>query len=914
MTTTRTVSPRFSLGAWTRLATLPLLAANLVFAQATATDTTAATDENVLKLGKFEVTGSYLPAAANSVAIPVISIDRAAIENSGSTSDVLEILRKTAPQFNGNANLGSGNANVGSGSTNGGSQIALRNTATLVLVNGRRVAYAPVGASGGFQFVDVNLIPVAAIERIEVLADGASAIYGSDAVAGVVNVILRSDFNGFEVGGRYGWTTNKGHAAERSAYVVGGAGNDKTSFTLSAEWIKDDPIFAYERPYSAVTFGTPTFAGSVNIGSNYYFLDPSLGAPTVTPGGQAPAALVAAGVYSGPRTAGQQFELFNLSRYVTQRVGNQRHALTAAFDHKITDTFSLFGDVLYSNTRTYSQINGQPLNIGSLPAGQFGNPFNVAATGRNRLVTNPRQYFNDTTGIRGVVGFKGAITDNWTWETAANYNRITQDYRNPGVINNANLRAAVQAGAFNMFARNNDPATYGSYNFVGTALGSFVSTLANYDAKVRGTLVELPAGKLDTAIGVELRHEKLTGEADPLSIPDVNGNIGWNGATSLAPFSATRTVKSVFAEVRVPLLANAPAAHLLEVSGAVRHEKYSDTSNPTVPKITLRYLPFSDELALRATYSKSFTAPTLYNMFGPAGIGFTAPFSLTPFGGGAAIDNMQTNYQTTSNPKLDPARSRNWTAGVVYSPKALKGFSLSVDYWNIRQTGLISAYGGSTILQSVENLGPASPYANLVRIGSFNGTAITAPGQISSGVPDDIYVTDALVNLSKLELDGFDVTAKYRWDTGSWGTFDFQSNVGIYDHYKFFFLPGEAGLETVAKSTITNGTIPRWQTYTSADYRWGKWGGFLGVRYLPSVTDAEDGAHVGSFYTLDASMSFGFDRGWRYLNGARLTVGVNNAFNRFGPLDPTINTDANVDISTYGAMGRLVYVDLKYRF
>lgn len=913
MTTTRAALGRLPFGAWTRLAALPLLAANFAVAQAT-TDAAAPTDDKVLKLDSYQVTGSYLPAAANSVAIPVIAIDRNTIENSGNTSDVLEILRKTAPQFNGNANLGSGNANVGSGSTNGGSQLSLRNTNTLVLINGRRVAYAPVGASGGFQFVDVNLIPVAAIDRIEVLADGASAIYGTDAVAGVVNIILRSDFNGFEMGGRYGWATSKGHAAERSAYVVGGAGNGKTTFTLSAEWIKDDPIFAYERPYSAVTYGTPTFAGSVNIGSSYYYLNESTGAPTVVPGGQSPAALVAAGVYSGPRSASAQFELFNLSRYVTQKVGNQRHAFTAAFEHKVSDAFSIFGDVLYSNTRTYSQINGQPLNIGSLPAGQNGNPFNVAATGRNRLVDNPRQYLNDTTGIRGVVGLRGQLTSDWKWEAAANYNRITQDYKNPGVINNANLIAAVQDGAFNMFARNNNPAVYGPYNIVGTAMGGFVSTLANYDAKVTGTLMQLPAGNVDVAIGGELRREKLTGDADPLSIPDAEGNIGWNGATSLSPFVANRNVKSIFAEVRVPVLANAPGAHLLELSGAVRYEKYSDTSNPTVPKVTVRYLPFNDEFALRATYSKSFTAPTLYNLFGPAGIGFTNPFTLNPFGGGAAIDNLQTNFQSTSNPTLDPAKSRNYTAGFVYSPKNLKGFSLSVDYWNIKQTGLISSFGGARILQSVEDLGTTSPYYDRVRIGSFTGPRVTGPGQISTGVPDDIYVTDSLVNLAAVKLDGVDVTAKYRWDTGTWGAFNFQSNVGIYNHYEVFFFPGDPAYETVGKSTTTNGTIPRWQTYTSADYRWDNWGGFLGVRYLPSVTDDVDGSHVGSFYTLDASVSYTFASSWKYLGGARLTLGVNNAFNRFGPLDPSVNTDANVDISTYGSMGRLVYVDLKYRF
>jgi len=873
----------------------------------------AGSDEKVLKLEKFEVTGSYLPLAANAVAIPVISVDRAAIENSGSTSNVLEILRKTAPQFNGNANLGSGNANVGSGSTNGGSQLALRNTATLVLINGRRVAYAPVGASGGFQFVDVNMIPVAAIERIEVLADGASAIYGTDAVSGVVNIILRSDFKGFEVGGRYGWTTNQGHAAERSAYVVGGAGNDNTTFTLSAEWIKDDPIFAYERPYSAVTYGTPTFAGSVNIGSSYYYLNPSTGAPTVAVGGQSPAALVAAGVYSGPRAAGAQFELFNLSRYVTQKIANKRQAFTAALDHKISDSVAFFADFLYSNTQTHSQINGQPLNIGALPAGQYGNPFNVAATGRNRLVTNPREYLNDTTGIRGVAGLRGSLSEAWSWEAGANYNRIKQEYQNPGVINNANLITAVEEGAFNMFARNNNPAVYGPYNIVGIATGGFLSTLANLDAKVRGSLAELPAGSLDAAFGIEMRKEKLTGIADPLSIPDAAGNIGWNGATSLSPFAADRKVDSVFAEIRAPLLSSAPGAHLLEISGAVRYEKYSDTSDPTVPKITVRYLPFSDEFALRGTYSKSFTAPTLYNMFGPAGIGYTSPFTLDPFGGGEPIDNLQTNYRSTSNTNLDPSKSRNFTAGVVYSPKALKGFSVSVDYWNIEQSDLISSYGGSRILQSVEDLGPASPYASRVRIGSFTGAAITAPGQISSGVPDDIYVTDSLVNLAKVKLDGFDVLAKYTL-TSDLGRFDFQSNVGIYRNYEFFFFPGDPAYDTVGKSTTTNGTIPRWQTYTSVDYQRGSWGGFLGVRYLPAVTDDVDGAHVGSFYTLDASVSHTFGTKVRYLSGAKVSLGVTNAFNRFGPLDPTVNTDANVDVSTYGSMGRLIYVDLKYRF
>jgi iron complex outermembrane receptor protein len=216
----------------------------------------------------------------------------------------------------------------------------------------------------------------------------------------------------------------------------------------------------------------------------------------------------------------------------------------------------------------------------------------------------------------------------------------------------------------------------------------------------------------------------------------------------------------------------------------------------------------------------------------------------------------------------------------------------------------------------VEDLGAASPYADRVKIGGFNGAAITAPGQISTGVQDDIYVTDALVNLSGLKLDGFDITAKYTLDTNSAGRFDFQSNIGIYLNYAYTFFPGDPEFETVGKSTITNGTIPKWQTYTSVDWTLGGWGAFAGVRYLDSVENEDEPRHVGSYYTLDGSVSytFGSSTKVKFLSGAKFTLGATNLFNRFGPLDPTVNTDANVDISTYGAVGRFVYMDFRIRF
>lgn len=874
--------------------------------------------EDTVKMDTFNVTGSYLPPAANVVAIPVITVDSKTIQNSGESVNVLDILKKTVPQFSGNTNLGHENGNIANNATYGGSQLALRNASTLVLINGRRLAYAPVAATGGFQFVDVNLIPVSAIERIEILADGASAIYGSDAVAGVVNIILKSDYEGFEVGGRYGYSTNYGNYAERSAYLVGGASNGKTSMTVSAEWSKVDPILNYERPFATPTYGTQSFAGSVSLSgvapAQFFLLNPSLNAPPVTPGGLSPAALLAAGVYTGPNSTTQQTQIFNLARYVSMLIGNDRQAVTFDFNHKVSDRLAVFGDFMYSYTHTLEQINGQPITA-TLAAGAPNNPFNVTVVARNRLTDHPRQYVQDTMGIRAVVGLRGTISDNWSWESAADYNRIAMDYQNPGVINQANLSAAIANGTINLFAIHQAAGAVDASAIVGTATGGFVSTLSNYDFKVHGKVLDLPAGSLDLAAGAEVRQESLSAVADALSqISPVTGALGWNGATTLYPFNVGRTVKSFFGEVRVPIFKDVPGAHLLELTGAVRTESYSDTDGPTVPKVTLRYLPFNDELALRGTYSKSFSAPTLFQLYGPSNVGFSPTLNFAAFGGGT-VNNIQTNQTTGANPALHPARSENHTFGIVYSPKAIKGLSVSVDYWNIRQSELVATLGAATIVGDVELNGETSPYAQFVHFGNFNGTPVTAKGQMSTTDPSNIYVTNLLVNLASVKQDGWDIAAKYVYNADNVGRFEFTTNLGIYDHYLTVSIPGTAPEEDVGYSSVLSGTIPRWSNYTSIDFTRGSYHAALGERYIPAVVDNADGANVGAWYTTDVSADYTFGNNLKYLAGARLTLGVNNVFNKLPPVDPTIyGSYSNADISTYNPIGRFLYVDMKFKF
>lgn len=910
---------------------LSLIAAQAAFAQ------TAATDETV-KLEKYVVTGSYIPIAGTATAIPVTVLDSKAIEDTGVTSNVMEILRKAAPQFTGNSNLGNTNANISSGATGGGSQVAFRNTQTLVLLNGRRVAYAPILASGGFQFVDVNLFPVGAIERIEILQDGGSATYGTDAVSGVVNIILKSDYKGFEIAGHYGFSDNKGKWAERKFSLVGGTGTDKTGITVSAEWYMQDPMKQYERSYSAPIYGTATFAGIVNIGAQFYVLNPNLNLPPNPGTHQSAAALVANGTYiplasSSNLISGLGAEAqyaFDLSQYPTLVLGSERKSATINFDHKLTDNITVFGDMLYTMTNTFSQLNAQPTSFSS-PATDPNNPFDVTVTARNRFLSNPRQYYYDTTSIRGVLGIKGTFDNGLGWEAGANKNIINQQYRNEGVIDTRTRIAVTANGSINYFRRIQAPGAVANSGMFGTALGTATSTLTTYDARLFGKLADLPGGELGFAAGAEYRTESLNQTADRNSQA---ATFAWDSATTLDPFNSGRNVKSYFAEVRIPIFGGdqkMSGANLLEVTAAARKEIYSDTDDPLVPKFSIRWLPIDDQFAVRGTYGKSFAAPTLFNLFGPGGIGFTGSLNLQRFGGGPNITG-QANARSGSNPGLLAARSKSYTFGFVYSPKTIKGFSVELDYFNIKQTDLISTIGTTTILQSVELLGTASPYASFVRKGPpsttsmfTNGTPITAAGQIGNGAIDNVYVTDTLTNIAAVDLDGADLAVKYTWPSDLYGKFDFSLAMAWYNSYTIQSLPDVAPYETVGLTSSVNGTTPEWQTYTSVAWSRGKWRGTLGWTYIPSTTDesgipagagvpAASDDHVEAYHSFDVSGSYTFGSDYRWLKGLTLRVGAQNVLNEGLPMNKGTNTDSNGDIATYGAVGRLIFVEGKYSF
>lgn len=576
-------------------------------------------------LEEVEVTGSYIPFAADAPAIPVDVLDASAIQRSGVAGSVLDVIKKSVPQFSGNSNLGSDNGNVSSGSTNGGSRLALRSRSTLVLVDGRRVAFSPVSASGGFQFVNVNAFPLAAIDSIEIVKDGASATYGSDAVSGVVNIKLKSDFEGFEVGGRYAVSDNDGSWTERSYYAVAGGKAKDTSVTVSYEWTRQDPLYQFERPFSSALFRSPTFAGVINDRNpnadgdlEFYLLNPNVNAPD----GAASlsfADAVAQGIYEGPYLQDEIVNFFNLSAKPTMLIANERQSITAALKHELSDNVTLFGSLMYSNTETFSQLNAQPVSS-TVADTTATSPFDESVTARNRFVDFPRKYFSNETITRGVFGARGSITDRVDFEIGGNMNYVSNDYKNQNLIDTTAYNAAVANLSYNPFARVQNPGVI--EGFVGTAFGDYSSGLYSGDARIIADVVEMPAGMLKLAVGGETRRETLK------FTNDRNSRDGlWLQATPEQPFQDEVDVQALFAEIRAPLTSpeqKIPGLYTVELSAAVRHEKYSNTDDPTVPKYSLRWLPVDEQFAMRASYAESFTAPTLYELNGPIGVGFTA--------------------------------------------------------------------------------------------------------------------------------------------------------------------------------------------------------------------------------------------------------------------------------------------------
>jgi len=934
-----------------------------------STKAPGADDNSPQVLERFVVTGSNIASADTALAVPLSVVGQQQIQDGGVQTNALDILRKISPSISG---IGSENANIQSGTTLGGSSLLIHGLPALVLVNGRRVAYDPADASNSTsEFVDLNMIPVAAIERIEVVTGGASAIYGSDAVGGVVNVILRKDYNGWEANVHFGYSDNNGHYAERIGSIVGGVSNGRTSVTLSAEYSQTDPITFANRPYTNPYYATTYYPGIIDIynassgNDEFYRLSAGHNAP---PGGAAYTIdqLVSMGYYTDLGSANSASviqkveEGFNLASKQALQQRNKRQSATVDFEHHVFgDSLVFFGDVIYSHTVTDSSLNAQPdfpyvstpdadlieygvtppvFGTEYVPVTAPGNPFSESfidqgvsdgsagngVLAHTRFVQYPRLFENDSTLYRVEGGLRGKINDDFSWEMGADINRYELHYTNSNLLDLNAFIGALSSDLLNPFALTQAPGVLPG-NILGTAFVNYVSTLNTYDAVLRGSLFDLPAGKVRFAAGGSITRENLT------AVPDLNtADKGWVDSPTVLPFNQNRRVEAGFAEVEVPVLSRAPYAYSLDVDVAGRYENYSGIGSSSVPKVDLKYQPFDDQLTFRASAGRSFIAPTLYALYGPVTSGSSESITYTG-ANGTTYNQVQFQSVSGSNPALKPSKSTTWTAGFVYSPRKLGNLTLTVDYYQTVQHGEVGFVDEGTIIQNVENLGAASAYANDIHFGSATGPGPSGntPGQISSKPLSNVYILAPYVNLGATSIKGIDASLEYLVKTAAHGEFQFTAEGTFYSSYLLQILPSENYYQyagTASGNAFANavGTLPRWRTYLTADWKFRGLDLLAGYTFVPTVADIGSGGsnatpavRIPSFQQLDLGIGYSFSalKLNRWLDNLTLRVGVNNAFDYMPPAAPGGIFGTQSDIATYnGAIGRMYYAEARYKF
>lgn len=720
------------------------------------------------------VTGSRIRGIA-PVGSAVIALDAEKIQDEPvvSTNDVLrrvpQVVSLGANRAGGSAQNGAANATRGAGINLRG----LSTNATLLLYDGRR--FPPQGTQG--QFTDPSVIPSIALARVEVVADGSSAIYGSDAVAGVVNLILRRNFSGLEARARYGMTDGDYH--EKQLALLGGTKWQGGYLTLAGEYTQNNTLFGREldffqndlRPRGGRDLRVANCApGTITSGGVAY----AIPAGGVTPANAS--ALV-------PGTTNRCFYdtdlavIPNQKRYsvvgnASQEIGPGARIFIDGFWSKRKGTIPLLPSVNATVPSTNPFYVAPPGSTPGLCAASVGVPagtrcVTVATSLFPSIGTISRPVHSDSWSGSAGVEFKPFGDFRAVGYFSFGRSEEVDDRRRNGV-NAAALQAALNstnpATALNVFGGPNNPATIADVTdnlFVITGR----TRLSVLNGQLDGSLFTLPGGNVRIAVGVEHRNEYTYTEL-------LNGR---SSAPVQVADSGSRDVDAIFGELFIPVVGPGNATsgvQRLNLSLALRHENYSDFGSTTNPKIGLTYQPFGG-LTLKGTYGTSFRAPTFTEVSTIAG-GAGLYFDTLPGPNG----NQQGIGIAGGNPDLKPETAKTWSAGVEVAPRALRGFVATLNYFRIDYTDQIQALRGTPGILT-------NPlYANFRQ---FNPTPAQVAALVNSGLPINSAITQSLVtfivdgrrqNLGTTKLRGVDFTATYNWkmagaefDAGVQGTY-----------------------------------------------------------------------------------------------------------------------------------------------
>jgi iron complex outermembrane receptor protein len=849
------------------------------------------------------VTGSNIKRTDYEGPQTVRVIDRQLIDRSGARS--LSELIGRLPQNSGGFGEG---VNNGLSFSPGAAAASLRGlgvSSTLVLINGRRVSPFGLPQEGTDSFVDLNGIPLSAVERVEILKEGASAVYGSDAVAGVINIILKQNYSGGEVETYYGNTTRK-DASEVRESLLSGFQNEKFHLMLSTNYLHRNPIADADRSYSVTAdhrrMGGSDLRSSIGNPGTIFTSADALAVPRGSDGKLRPDQFL-----SGTLADGSIRNRYNFNKDSELTPETERWGGLLTFGYNLSPHLEYFGEASYESVQTKTVAAPTPGDL-IVPASNPHNPFGEDVEALWRATeAGQRGDTTESDAYRYVTGFKlKDLPKNWTAEGSFLYSESNVvDYANHGYLSQSRADAALARTdpnrALNVFGdgRVNSRSLINELRIAPRVDG--LAYIYDYQITASGEVIDLPAGPLSIALGGEYRDEFLRQTFSE----SANEVIGFGGAGS----EGKRDVRSLFVEGSIPIISkkwNIPLLKELELTIAERYDDYSDFGQTTKPKFGFKLKPF-DGLLFRGAYSEGLRAPSLPQLFSGQITAFDTV--VNPRTG----ETGDVQITTGGDPALQPETSYSYFAGTIIEPPFIKGLSIEVDWYHIDQRNLI-----------------AQPTSQDVIDGRAAGVvSYDANNQITN-------ISELFTNLGQVVTEGIDVDVNYKLETKI-GTFTLDSSLAYVYRYKQSAaagLPLESFLDTYG--------LPDFKASGSIFYKKGGFEIGTTVNYTSSYDDTRGNDRhpsrtVGSWTTVDLQMSYewlydptetggGYAKdgktalptttvgvtGWRWLlNNAKVTVGCNN----LGDVEPPFsNIEEGFDTATADATGRFVYASLKKKF
>jgi iron complex outermembrane receptor protein len=904
---------------------------------------------------RVEITGSSIKRVEAEGALQVQTLTKSDIEKTGvqTTEQLLATVSAMSSSGQTQTSQGSGLSTYGQA---GVSLRGLGDERTLVLVNGKRLATF-AGSSGGTS-VNVNSIPLAAVERVEILKDGASAIYGSDAVAGVVNFILTKDFQGYQVSGTYGTPTASGGGQQYQASIVAGWGDlskDRFNLTVSGQYSKNKELFGVDRDFANTATRVPYFQsgatgkgniqGAWNLGTGPVAVPgaPYLGGsgsgygnPLATPTnncGQINMAL-APSLSAG----GQPFCEFDTGPFVGLLGETEVSSFTGNFVFKINDKMEFYADGMYSKAIAISTYQPSPLRTSFLATDEAFGPLlpgdAVAPGATDRVLlfraTNPNyglvSNYLQANGLAALDGQDLGITAR-VFDFGGRTNKDTttatrivgglrgevwnQFYDLAIVSNTSKLEGSVTDGYFSQLGFAQATQVPGSdWNpWSLTQSQAFMDAIA--PAKYAGPTLtgKTTSTNFDATLSGDVmkmpagtmqyaagyQYRKETLERSP-SPAQLTGDIaGLGGATK--PIDADRTVNAVFGELNIPIVKN------FDLNLALRYDDYSDFGSTTNYKANIRWQPVQSVL-LRGSYGTGFRAPGLIDLFDPQVLATSEQFD-DPVTGQT---DLQVNDLSGGNPNLDPEKSKQFSLGLVFQPIA--ALSIGLDYFNIEVNDVISSPSTQEIVSQNALGNPA--YAGLVDRDPLTNQIIST--------------RTLLQNTGTMKVSGMDLDLRYREKFGP-GVL----NVNLNSTYYFSFEQSSPGGTTSHKVGTTvdgngdplisssvgfngYGVVLRYKQYLAATWQQGAWATTLGNQYARGYHAGWDlngnPTEMPSLSLWDLQVAYsGF-------KNTVLTLGARNIFDE----QPAIfvnNSNAfqsGYDPTQYDPRGRFVYLTGTFTF